>query len=190
MSEKPPEILDSAQQVEALGLARNAVESWVASSLRIAAPADSSLNHVRVAAFVTLTLSGRLRGCVGSLEPIAPFAETVVHCAIAAACRDSRFPCVTRAELMQLRYEISALTPPRALEDIGALVIGLDGLLVELSGRRGLLLPQVATQYGWDRETFLDQVCLKAGGAAGDWRRGARIWTFQAHVFSEGDPAA
>ena len=185
-----PEILDSPQQTEALGLARCAVESWVTSAIRIAPPATSSLNRVRTSAFVTLTLSGRLRGCIGSLEPLSPLAETLVHCAIAAASRDPRFAPVARAELTQLRFEISALTPPRPLEDTGGIVIGRDGLLVEISGTRGLLLPQVAAQYGWDRETFLDHVCLKAGGAAGDWRRGARLWTFQAQVFSEGDPAA
>ena len=190
VSGHPTEILDLPLQLEALGLARSAVETWVENEIRIAPPADSSLNRIQRAAFVTLTLHDRLRGCIGSLEPREPLGITLVDCAISAACSDPRFSPVTKAELVQLRFEISALTPPKALKEPREIVIGRDGVLVEISGRRGLLLPQVASRFGWNQETFLDHACVKAGVEAGGWRRGARIWTFQAQVFSEADPAA
>jgi uncharacterized protein len=189
-SEQPKELLNPLQQLEALGLVRRAVELWVASEIRFTPPAGSSLNRIRTAAFVTLTLQGRLRGCIGSLEPREPLDFTLVDCAISAACNDSRFPPVTKAELAQVRLEVSALTPPRLLAGPQDIVVGRDGVLVEIAGRRGLLLPQVAARYGWDQETFLDRACVKAGFEAGDWRRGARLWTFQAQVFCEADPAA
>jgi uncharacterized protein len=86
-------------------------------------------------------------------------------------------------------FEVSALTPLLAVAGPRDIVVGRDGVVVEIAGRRGLLLPQVAARYGWDQETFLDRACVKAGFEAGDWRRGARLWTFQAQVFSEADPA-
>ena len=184
-----PEILDSSQRLVALRLVREAVESWTTQGHRIPIPPDSGLSRLRVPAFVTLTLELKLRGCIGCLEPDRPLDETLVDCAIAAASHDSRFPPVTAQELLRLRCEISLLTPPEPLGDPRNLRVGLDGLLVEMSGRRGLLLPQVAREQKWDRETFLDHVCLKAGLKAGDWRRGARVWVFRAQVFAEGGPA-
>ncbi|MCI0568504.1 MAG: AmmeMemoRadiSam system protein A [Acidobacteria bacterium] len=189
-SEQPKELLTPPQQIEALSLVRSAVEIWVANEVRITPPASSSLNRIQIAAFVTLTLQGRLRGCIGSLGPREPLGATLVDCAISAACRDSRFSPVTKAELAQACFEVSTLTPLRLVAGPQHIVVGRDGVLVEIGGRRGLLLPQVATRYGWDRETFLDHACVKAGFEAGDWRRGARLWTFQAQVFSEADPAA
>jgi uncharacterized protein len=190
VSEQPPEILNPPQQLEALRLVRSAVEIWITSEVRITPEPGSSLNRIQTAAFVTLTLQGRLRGCIGSLEPREPLAPTLVDCAISAACRDSRFPPVTKAEVAQVRFEVSALTPPRPLTGAQDILVGRDGVIVEMSGRRGLLLPQVAARLGWDQETFLSHACVKAGLEAGDWRRGARLWTFQAQVFSEADPTA
>jgi AmmeMemoRadiSam system protein A len=189
-SEQPRELLNPQEQLEALGLVRRTVELWVAREIRFTPPVGSSLNRIWTAAFVTLTLQGRLRGCIGSLEPREPLDLTLVDCAISAACNDSRFPPVTEPEVAQVCFEVSTLTPPRLLEGPQDIVLGRDGVLVEIAGRRGLLLPQVASRYGWDQETFLDRACVKAGFEAGDWRRGARLWTFQAQVFSEADPAA
>ena len=186
-----PQILDPAQAIQALRLVRLAVESWARNGLRIAgAPPADSFSQVRCPVFVTLSLSGRLRGCVGSLEAHVHLGESLVDCALGAAFRDSRFPPIAASDLPLLAYEISLLTQPQALEDPASVVVGVDGLLAEIAGRRGLLLPQVAAQQGWDRETFLDQTCLKAGAKAGDWRRDCRLWVFQAQILSEEDPTA
>jgi len=190
VSERPPQILDCRQRIEALSLVRDAVESWVTREIRIDPDPESSLNRIQAAAFVTLTAQDSLRGCIGTLEPREPLGHTLVECAISAACKDPRFPPVTRDEVAKVCFEISALTTPGLLEAPEDLVVGRDGVLVEISGRRGLLLPQVAARFSWDAATFLDHACLKAGFKAGDWRRGARLWTFQAQVFSEADPAA
>jgi uncharacterized protein len=180
-----PRFLDADQGNHALLLVRLAVEAWV-KGLEIGAPPPIRLpEEVRCPAFVTLTLTGRLRGCVGFLESDRPLNELLIECAVAAASRDTRFPPIGTDELPLLHYEISLLTPPQILEDPATVLVGLDGLLAEISGRRGLLLPQVAAQQGWDREAFLDQACLKAGGRAGDWRRQCRLWTFRAQVLSE-----
>ena len=189
-SEHSPEILDSPQRLEALGLARGSVEAWVLRGMRLVPESSSTLNRIYSPAFVTLLLNGRLRGCIGTLDSDTSLGATLVECAIAAASRDHRFPPVAEAEIRGLRLEISVLTPLRVLEDPSEVLIGRDGVMVEKSGRRGLLLPQVAARFGWDWESFLDRTCLKGGLAAGDWRQGARVWTFQAQVFGEVDPAA
>jgi len=190
LSELSPQTLSSQQQLEALSLVRGAVVSWITDEIRIAPDPGSSLNRIQSAAFVTLTLQDSLRGCIGALEPREPLRATLVECAISAACKDPRFPPVTREELAKVCFEISVLSVPRPLAGPEGIAVGRDGVLVEIAGRRGLLLPQVAARFNWDPATFLDHACLKAGFEAGDWRRGARLWTFQAQVFSEADPAA
>lgn len=180
-----PRFLDADQADQALWLVRFAVEAWVKGLEAGTAPRMRFPEEVRCPAFVTLTLVGKLRGCVGFLEPDRPLNELLIECAVAAASRDTRFPPIGADDLPFLHYEISLLTPPQILEDPATVLVGLDGLVAEIAGRRGLLLPQVAAQQGWDRETFLDQACQKAGGRAGDWRRECRLWTFRAQVLSE-----
>jgi len=184
----PPRLLDRGLESPAIQLVRLSVESWVTRRVRPNPQAGDSLRHVQCPLFVSLEVSGHLRGCVGSLEAGRPLGESLVDCAIAASSKDSRFPPILSDELPDLGIEISLLTTPRSLADPEEIRIGVDGLVVEISDRRGVLLPQVAARQGWDRETFLDQTCLKAGGRAGDWRRGCRIWRFQAQVIGEDDP--
>ena len=136
--------------------------------------------------FVSLhTRSGGLRGCIGTFEARRSLWETVGEMAVAAATRDPRFQPVVPEELPGCVVEISALTPckPAKPEDI---VVGRDGVCVARGFSRGVLLPQVATEYGWDRETFLDHTCIKAGLPPEAWRDGSvTIETFSAEVFSE-----
>ncbi|HVT44141.1 MAG TPA: AmmeMemoRadiSam system protein A [Thermoanaerobaculia bacterium] len=139
-------------------------------------------------AFVTVRIDESLRGCIGTIVPDTPLYETVAENAVSAAFRDPRFPPLTRAELPQTVLEISVLGPIEQLDDLEALVIGRDGLIVRDGERAGLLLPQVATELAWDRDTFLSHACLKAGLPADRWRnRGCRIEKFPALVFSESD---
>lgn len=138
-------------------------------------------------AFVSLhTLVGDLRGCIGSIEPVAPLCEAVASNAVNAAFRDPRFHPVRQDELSGLRLEISVMSPIEVVRSVEEIVVGRDGLIIRHRGRAGLLLPQVATEYAWDRETFLTQTCVKAGLPPASWRaEECRIERFSAEVFSE-----
>jgi uncharacterized protein len=138
-------------------------------------------------AFVSLhTKDGELRGCIGSIQAVAPLCEAVAANAINAAFRDPRFYPLRKDELANVEIEISVMSPIGPVSDIAEIEVGRDGLIVTRGSRKGLLLPQVATQYGWDRETFLRQTCVKAGLPAESWRSaGCVIEKFSAEVFSE-----
>jgi AmmeMemoRadiSam system protein A len=145
--------------------------------------------HLREArgAFVTLHENRELRGCIGMMVAVKPLAETVLEMARAAALEDPRFDPVRVDELDKLQIEVSVLSPMFAIapEDV---VVGRHGLMMSYEGRRGILLPQVAPEWGWDRETFLAQTCRKAGLPLDQWRRGAKIEAFTAEVFGEKEP--
>jgi AmmeMemoRadiSam system protein A len=135
--------------------------------------------------FVTLHHQGELRGCIGHVEASEPLGRVVARCAVAAGTSDVRFPAVTTAELMHIDIELSILGPLESISTLEHIEIGRHGLLVELGPRRGLLLPQVATEWQWDRETFVAQTCRKAGLRPDAWKTGAQIWRFDAEVFGE-----
>ncbi len=107
--------------------------------------------------------------------------------AAAAAFEDRRFPPLSRGELAGITIEISALTPPRAIDGIAEIVLGRDGVILRKGMRSAVFLPQVAVEQGWDRDTLLTQLALKAGLPGDAWREGAEFQTFQAEVFSEPD---
>jgi AmmeMemoRadiSam system protein A len=138
-------------------------------------------------AFVTLkTRDGRLRGCIGSIVPIAPLCQAVSTSALNAAFRDPRFHPLSAAEWPRIALEISVMGPILRVTDVEEIVCGLDGLIVSQGHRAGLLLPQVAVEYGWDRDTFLSHTCSKAGLDPDAWRLpGVKIDRFRAHVFGE-----
>ena len=138
-------------------------------------------------AFVTLHVSGALRGCIGTPEGRGPLGRVVAHCAAAAAREDPRFHPLRVVDLGALAIEISVLSPAVPCTGPDDLVIGRHGVMVEERGRRGLLLPQVAAARNWAPATFLDQVCLKAGLKADAWRNGALIHFFEADVFGDAE---
>lgn len=136
-------------------------------------------------AFVTLHRRGRLRGCVGQLPGRDSLAEVVAHCARSAALHDSRFNPAQAAELSEIEIEVSVLS---ALEDVTLETIeaGKHGLVVSQGGQRGVLLPQVATQFKWGAQRFLEETCVKAGLERSAWKDPAtRVQAFTAEVFSE-----
>lgn len=137
--------------------------------------------------FVTLrTKEGELRGCIGSIRAMQPLFEAVTSSAVSAAFRDPRFLPVEKHELEALELEISVMGPIEVVGNVEDIVVGRDGLIISRGRFAGLLLPQVATEYGWDRETFLDQTCVKAGLSPGSWKsRETRIERFSAEVFCE-----
>jgi AmmeMemoRadiSam system protein A len=176
--------LDAAQRIALLGIARRAVEGFVGSGTIPAEEGARGKLAAPGAAFVTLTKNGRLRGCIGFTEAVAPLFKVVQECAVAAATEDPRFPPVSPKELPSLRVEISVITPlfPIRPEEVE---VGRHGLMVSQGRMRGLLLPQVPVEWGWDREEFLDQTCLKAGLPPSAWRHGATLEAFTAEVFGE-----
>jgi AmmeMemoRadiSam system protein A len=130
----------------------------------------------------------QLRGCVGYAMPVAPLYRAVAETARAAAFEDSRFFPVTREEAPRLEVSLSVLSRLFAIHP-DAVEVGRHGLVVSQGGRRGLLLPQVPTEHDWDRETFLEQTCRKAGLPEDAWRKGASIEAFTAEVFCDADVA-
>ena len=137
-------------------------------------------------AFVTLKENGQLRGCIGYIQAVKPLFETVKDVAKSAAVNDYRFNPVTQEELGKLEYEISVLTPLKRIKDINEIEVGKHGLVMKRGLDSGLLLPQVATEYNWDRETFLKETCRKAGLPQDAWKdKATEIYIFSAEVFGE-----
>jgi AmmeMemoRadiSam system protein A len=166
-----------------LKLAHEAIDAAVQGREADTTPPSEHLAEKR-GAFTTLHLHGQLRGCVGYVFAVRPLSHTIAETAVAAALHDTRFLPVTPEEAREIDIEISVLSPLKPIdpEDVE---VGKHGLVVTLSGRRGLLLPQVPQEYGWDRETFLSETCRKAGLPADAWEHGATLEAFTAEVFSE-----
>ena len=174
-----------AQQRALVEIARDAVAEHVAGRTG-GTPRVEDLPEAS-GAFVTLKKKGELRGCIGTLECRAPLAEEVARVAVCAAREDPRFEPVRASELDEIDVEVSVLGPLEEIDpsDPAAIVVGVHGLVVERGYRRGLLLPQVATELNWDREAFLAHTCLKAGLPADAWRSGAKVYRFAAEVFGD-----
>lgn len=178
-------MLNDAQKHALVDLARRTIIAHVTRSgdaiaLDTAMPEASGV-------FVTIRRRGELRGCLGTLQCSRGLADEVARCAADAASVDSRFSPVNRDELPDLGVEVSVLGPLEGIdpEAPGAIVIGRHGLVAELGTRRGLLLPQVAPEWGWTVDQFLRQTCTKAGLPADAWQHGARIYRFEADVFGD-----
>jgi len=176
--------LAPGEREELLRIARNAVVACVSGgNMPQVSPAHPEL-AAPGAAFVTLRSGRDLRGCIGYTEAHDPLYRVVQECAVAAATEDPRFPRVTKEEVPALRFEISVLTPlsPIRPEEV---TVGVHGLQIRKGGNRGLLLPQVAVEHGWDRQMFLSQVCRKAGLPPDAWKEDAELDSFTAEVFGE-----
>jgi AmmeMemoRadiSam system protein A len=146
-------------------------------------PPTSHLAELR-GVFTSVYLHSQLRGCVGYVLAVSSVYSTVAQTARAAAFDDPRFPSVTLQETPDLKIELSLLSRPQIIQP-EIVEVGRHGLLISLAGHRGLLLPQVAVQHGWDRRTFLDQTCRKAGLPLDAWQNGATIEAFTAEVFGD-----
>lgn len=183
MPAAPAGELDPARQERLRVLARRAVEAAVHGRPAPAPPSDDPVLGQPRGVFVTLRQNHELRGCIGAMAPRLPLGQAVVEMAGAAALRDPRFLPVTPAELPDLELELSVLTPFEPC-DPEQVRVGVDGLLIEARGKSGVLLPQVPAEQGWDRLSYLEGICQKAGLPAGAWRQpGVRLYRFQAQVF-------
>ncbi len=176
-------LLTAEQQQDLLRLARASITSHLQDSPTPALPEGDAFRQ-RYGSFVTLHRGAELRGCLGWIEPRKPLAEQILHLARMAASQDHRFPPVAADELPELHVEISLLSPTRQVRDVAELEVGRDGLIISRGDKRGLLLPQVASERGWDVPTFLAQTCVKAGLPTDAWRD-ASIEAFSCEVFSE-----
>lgn len=171
-----------------LALAREAIVAHLSG--RPAPASDSGAAARPGGAFVTIHHHSDLRGCIGHLETNEPIGRVIVRVAVAAAAEDPRFPPVTASELADLAIELSLLGPLEPIVSVEDIDVGRHGLVVEMGSHRGLLLPQVATEWGWDRRTFVEHTCRKAGLPRDAWRHGARLFRFEAEVFGEETGAA
>jgi len=192
--------LSDEEGVFLVKLARRAVEENLRDGKIISPPENVSSNLLeKRGVFVTINsvIGGErgLRGCIGFPYPVYPLVRAVIEAAVESATRDPRFPSMTLQELGQVVFEVSVLTEPELIkvdsprEYPSKIKIGEDGLIVERGFYKGLLLPQVPVEWGWDEEEFLCQCCLKAGMPPDCWLlKGTKIYKFQAIVFEETSP--
>jgi len=175
--------LSKQDQDTLLQIAKDSVQAHLLN-LKLDLPSISSgdLAEPR-GVFVSIHHGNNLRGCVGTMDPLLPLYLSVSSCAVAAASRDSRFKPLQLSEMPEVEFEISVLSPIEDVTDVQSIEIGIHGLVVSRGNARGLLLPQVAVQYQWDREQFLGETCRKAGLPPTAWKQGATIQRFTAEVF-------
>jgi MEMO1 family protein len=182
---RPPG-LSSQQRESLLALARSAIAGELGGSATPAAsPAQDPTLERKAGAFVTLTLDGELRGCIGHMSADQPLSQIVPEMARAAAFSDPRFPALTLEELEKARLEISVLSPLRRITDTEQIRVGTHGLMINQGGAQGVFLPQVPTEQGWDRGQYLENLCGKAGLMSGCWKQNTALYTFTAEVFGE-----
>jgi hypothetical protein len=184
-------MLEDTDRAVLLKLARATLEAYFANKETPACQTSRAALLEQKGAFVSLHRGDELRGCIGQLYPDRELYRIVQHCVLSAALEDTRFVAVIQEELKDLSIEISVLTPFRRIRNVEEIEVGRHGLYMVRGGFRGLLLPQVATQYRWDRKKFLEHTCLKAGLSESAWQDPHTIiHTFEAEVFSESQISA
>lgn len=182
------EKLNKEERQQLLSIARKSIEEYLSKGRIPSFTISSPTLKEKRGAFVTLKKAGMLRGCIGLIYPIKPLYQTVAEMAVAAAVDDPRFPPLSLEELSLVEIEISVLSPLEKVQSIEEIQVGEHGLYIRNGPFAGLLLPQVATEYNWDRETFLQHTCLKAGLPPSAWKdEDTEIYKFTAEVFAEGE---
>ncbi len=180
--------LTDVQHQELLRIARTSIESYIRTGEKVALQiADARLNQVQ-GAFVTIQKQGQLRGCIGHIIGQYPLAQTVQEVAIAAATQDPRFNRLSVDELTEIKLEVSVLSVPKLIQDAGEIILGTHGVILsDGKNHQGVFLPQVATETGWDKEHFLNELCQqKAGLTPGCWKDPlVKLYTFTADITHE-----
>jgi AmmeMemoRadiSam system protein A len=168
-----------------LGIARDAVEAHLSGD----APGLPEIQHgvalEQLGVFVSIHNGKELRGCIGNVMPDQPLYRTIARYAVEAATSDPRFESVTLDELPRVSFELSVLSIPEPVHSVDKIEVGKHGLIVSKGSAHGLLLPQMAAQYRWNRNQFLAETCMKAGLSPNAWREGASIYCYTADVFGE-----
>jgi len=183
MTELTPE-----EQKELIRLARKTIESYLKDKSVSEYRTNNQSLLRRVGTFVTLNKHHTLRGCIGNFTSHNPLYKNIQMMAVAAAVDDPRFRRVSSDELKDIEIEISVLSELEPVASIDEIKVGEHGIYVTKGFYRGVLLPQVATEYGWDRDTFISETCVKAGLPPDEWKKGnIKIEKFKAQVFSEAE---
>lgn len=178
--------LNPNEQAALLGIARTAIETWVRSGKNYVEPREEKSLNRRSGCFVSIKQGGQLRGCIGNFQSELPLFREVSEMAVASASKDPRFYPMKEEDLLDFAIEISVLSPLKKSESVDEIEVGRHGIYLEKGYYRGVLLPQVATEYGWDRETFLRQTCLKAGLQTDAWKaEDTEIYIFSAQIFGD-----
>jgi AmmeMemoRadiSam system protein A len=179
--------LNARERTILLEIARRAIEGYVGTEQTPAVePREEKALNIRSGCFVTIKQGGQLRGCIGNFQSEHPLFREVAEMAVASATKDPRFYPMKKEDLDNFKLEISVLSPLTKVDSIEEIEVGKHGIYLEKGYYRGVLLPQVAVEHGWDRETFLRQTCLKAGLPGDSWKaEDAEIYIFSAQIFGE-----
>lgn len=175
------------EKKELLQLARRTIETYLRDGNKEVPETSNQKFLEQRGVFVTLHKHEDLRGCIGYPLPVKPLIEAVVDNAVSSATEDPRFNTVTFGELDHIDIEISILTVPQKVAGVEDVQVGRDGIIISKGFMRGLLLPQVPVEQGWDLEEYISHGCMKAGLPMDEWQRGVQIETFQGTVFGEKD---
>jgi len=185
-------MLDRDEGTIAVRLARSAIKAHLSGEVVETGDIAEVFGEKR-GVFVTLHKNGDLRGCIGYPEPIMQLKDAILDSAVSAAVRDPRFPPVRYEEMKEIVVEVTILTPPVKIDAMPSdlpehVEVGRHGLIVRKGVYQGLLLPQVATEWGFDAEEFLSQTCVKAGLLPDAWLTGAVVYSFEGQIFTELEP--
>jgi AmmeMemoRadiSam system protein A len=178
--------LNTREKQILLAIARQAIIHGLQTGQEYIEPREEKALNQRNGCFVSIKQNGQLRGCIGNFQSELPLFKEVAQMAQASASKDPRFYPLKEDDLDNFTLEISVLSPLRKIETIDEIEVGKHGIYIEKSFYRGVLLPQVATEHHWDRQTFLKQTCIKAGLPTNAWEADdADIYVFSAQVFGE-----
>lgn len=175
----------AGEKKELLKLARTTIYNYLKDNKKEYPASDNRKFLEKRGVFVTLHKKGDLRGCIGYPLPIKPLIEAVVDNAVSSSTEDYRFQPVTLKELDDIDIEISILTIPKKVDSYTDVQVGRDGIIISKGFRKGLLLPQVPVEQGWDLEQYISYGCMKANLRMDEWKKGVEIETFQGIVFGE-----
>jgi uncharacterized protein len=178
-------LLTKKEQKELLQIARDTIVTVINTGKSPTTKTDSPALNVESGCFVTIKQQGKLSGCIGNFISDKPLYKLVQEMAVSAATRDPRFYPMKVHDLDNFDLEISVLSPLEKIDSVDRIQVGQHGIYLVKDSFRGVLLPQVATEYGWDRDTFLKHTCLKAGLPENAWQKECDIFIFSAQVFGE-----
>ena len=178
-------LLTEEEQKELLRIARDTIVEYVTTQGIPALITASPGLNLHSGCFVTIKKQGELRGCIGNFVSDQPLYQLVQEMAIAAATRDPRFYPMKKDDLDDFTIDISVLSPLARAHSVEEIQVGVHGIYIVKGSYRGVLLPQVATEYGWDRDQFLQHTCIKAGLPQNAWQGECEIYIFSAQVFGE-----
>ncbi len=179
-------MLTEADATNLLEIAREAITHQINGINYSPIPREEKALNERSGCFVTIKQNSNLRGCIGNFQSQQPLFREVANMAIAAASQDPRFQPMGSDELDNFDLEITILSPLEKIDNTDEIEVGVHGIYIEKGNNRGVLLPQVATDYNWDRETFLQQTCIKAGLSESSWQSAdADIYIFSGQIITE-----